>query len=113
VPDNPKALIANPDRYEPRANDTVLEFAKHYNTSVLPARPRRPQDVPDQARALIKVISTFGSWLPAIKISGSTEKLLFLQERFCSRISSFYKLILASLARQAEGKHRKEIVVNT
>ena len=44
VPDNPKALIANPDRYEPRANDTVLEFARHYNTSVLPARPRRPQD---------------------------------------------------------------------
>ncbi len=44
VPDTPKALIANPDRYEPRANDTVLEFARHYNTSVLPARPRRPQD---------------------------------------------------------------------
>ena len=44
VPDNPKALIANPDRYEPRANDTVLEFARHYSTSVLPARPRRPQD---------------------------------------------------------------------
>jgi transposase len=44
VPDNPKALIANPDRYEPRANDTVLDFARHYNTSVLPARPRRPQD---------------------------------------------------------------------
>lgn len=44
VPDNPRALIANPDRYEPRANDTVLDFARHYNTSVLPARPRRPQD---------------------------------------------------------------------
>ena len=44
VPDNPKALIANADRYEPRANDTVLDFARHYNTSVLPARPRRPQD---------------------------------------------------------------------
>jgi transposase len=44
VPDNPKALIANPDRYEPRANDTVLDFARHYNTSVLPARPRHPQD---------------------------------------------------------------------
>lgn len=44
VPDNPKALIANPDRYEPRANDTVLEFARHYNTAFLPARPRRPQD---------------------------------------------------------------------
>jgi transposase len=44
VPDNPKAVIANPDRYEPRANDTVLDFARHYGTSVLPARPRHPQD---------------------------------------------------------------------
>lgn len=44
VPDNPKAMINNADRYEPRANDTVLDFARHYNTSVLPARPRRPQD---------------------------------------------------------------------
>ena len=44
VPDNPKALIANADRYEPRANDTVLDFARHYGTSVLPARPYHPQD---------------------------------------------------------------------
>jgi len=44
VPDNPKAMIANPDRYEPRANDTVLDFARHYGCSVLPARPRHPQD---------------------------------------------------------------------
>ena len=55
VPDNPKALIANPDRYEPRANDTVLEFAKHYNTSVLPARPRRPQDKA-KAESAVQVI---------------------------------------------------------
>ena len=44
VPDNPKAMIANPDRYEPRSNDTVLDFARHYGTSILPARPRHPQD---------------------------------------------------------------------
>jgi len=44
VPDNPKALIAQPDRHEPRANDTVLEFARHYGTSFLPARVRHPQD---------------------------------------------------------------------
>lgn len=44
VPDNPRAVIAQPDRYEPRANDTVLDFARHYGTSVLPARPRMPQD---------------------------------------------------------------------
>lgn len=44
VPDNPRALIANPDRYEPRANETVHDFARHYGTSVLPARPYHPQD---------------------------------------------------------------------
>ena len=44
VPDNPKAMIANPNRYEPRANETVEDFARYYGTSVLPARPRHPQD---------------------------------------------------------------------
>lgn len=44
VPDNPRAMIANPNRYEPRANETVDDFARHYGTSVLPARPRHPQD---------------------------------------------------------------------
>lgn len=44
VPDNPRAVIAEPDRYEPRATDTVLDFARHYGTTVLPARPRMPQD---------------------------------------------------------------------
>jgi transposase len=44
VPDNARAVIATPDRYEPRANDTVLDLARHYSTSVLPARPRTPRD---------------------------------------------------------------------
>jgi hypothetical protein len=39
VPDNPKAMIADANRYEPRSNDTVLDFARHYGTSILPARP--------------------------------------------------------------------------
>lgn len=44
VPDNARAVIARPDRYEPRASDTVLDFAHHYGCSVLPARPYSPQD---------------------------------------------------------------------
>ncbi len=44
VPDNPRALIAKADRYEPVANETVHDFARHYNTSFLPARPYHPQD---------------------------------------------------------------------
>ena len=44
VPDNPRAVISSPDKYEPRANDTVQDFARYYGTSVLPARPRTPRD---------------------------------------------------------------------
>lgn len=44
VPDNPRALVADANRYEPRSNDTVLDFARHYGTSFLPARPYHPQD---------------------------------------------------------------------
>ena len=44
VPDNPRAVIAQINRYEPRATDSVLDFARHYGTSVLPARPHMPQD---------------------------------------------------------------------
>lgn len=44
VPDNPRALISNPDRYEPGLNRAALECAKHYDTVMLPARPCKPQD---------------------------------------------------------------------
>jgi transposase len=44
VPDNARALIADPDRYEPRASATVADFAQHYGLAVLPARPYRPRD---------------------------------------------------------------------
>jgi len=44
VPDNPRALIARADRYEPRVTDTALDFARHYGISILPARPYSPKD---------------------------------------------------------------------
>lgn len=44
VPDNPRALIRDPNRYEPELNRATAEFAAHYGTVILPARPRKPQD---------------------------------------------------------------------
>lgn len=44
VPDNPRALVKVANRYEPQLNDTVLDFARHYGCSVLPARAYHPQD---------------------------------------------------------------------
>lgn len=44
VPDNPRSLIASPDRYEPKVGRSYAEFAAHYGCAVIPARPRKPQD---------------------------------------------------------------------
>lgn len=44
VPDNPKALVIKADRYEPTLSKGAEEFALHYGTVILPARPRKPQD---------------------------------------------------------------------
>ena len=44
VPDNPRSLVSIACRYEPKLNETVRDFARHYNVSVLPARPFSPRD---------------------------------------------------------------------
>ncbi len=44
VPDNPKALICEANRYEPEPNRTYQALAEHYGCAVLPARPRKPRD---------------------------------------------------------------------
>ena len=44
VPDNPRALVSSACRYEPKLNDTVRDFARHYGVSVLPARSYSPKD---------------------------------------------------------------------
>ena len=44
VPDQPRALIANPDAYEPVTARLLQELSEHYDVAVLPARPGRPRD---------------------------------------------------------------------
>ncbi len=46
VPDQTRALIARPDRYEPSAGRLVEELCSHYTVAVLPARPAHPRDKP-------------------------------------------------------------------
>jgi transposase len=46
VPDQPRALIAQPDRYEPGVGRLLEEFCGHYGVAVLPARPAHPRDKP-------------------------------------------------------------------
>ena len=44
VPDNAKAAVKSPCRYDPDINLTYQELAEHYGFAVLPARPRKPKD---------------------------------------------------------------------
>ena len=44
VPDNLKAAVIRADSYEPQINKALDDFANHYNTTVVPARARKPKD---------------------------------------------------------------------
>jgi len=44
VPDNTKVAVIKACVYEPQVNRTYAEMAAHYDTAILPARPRRPRD---------------------------------------------------------------------
>jgi len=44
VPDNLKAGVTNPCRYEPDINPTYQDLAEHYGTTVIPARSGKPKD---------------------------------------------------------------------
>jgi len=44
VPDNLKAAVSKPCRYEPDINPTYQDFAEHYGITVIPARPFKPRD---------------------------------------------------------------------
>jgi len=44
VPDNTKVAVIKACLYEPQVNRTYAEMATHYDTAILPARPRRPRD---------------------------------------------------------------------
>jgi transposase len=44
VPDNPKAVVTQPSRYEPELNISFAEMARHFGCAVIPARVRHPKD---------------------------------------------------------------------
>jgi transposase len=44
VPDNLKSAVVKSNRYEPTLNETFLDFADYYGTTILPARAYKPRD---------------------------------------------------------------------
>lgn len=44
VPDNLKSAVHKADRYEPDLNESITDFAHHYQTTIYPTRSHRPKD---------------------------------------------------------------------
>lgn len=44
VPDQLRSGVSDPDGYEPGVQRTYEDLGRHYGTTVLPARPRKPRD---------------------------------------------------------------------
>ncbi len=44
VPDNTKAAVTSPHRYEPDVNRTYTDWAQHYGCAVIPTRSLKPRD---------------------------------------------------------------------
>jgi transposase len=44
VPDNLKSAVIKSSRFEPTINETLADFADHYETTILPARAYKPRD---------------------------------------------------------------------
>jgi len=53
VPDNLKSGVTTPDRYEPKLNPSYADWARHYETAVIPARVRKPKDKAKVERAVL------------------------------------------------------------
>lgn len=57
VCDNLKAAVVRADRKSPQIQRTYLDFARHYNTKISPARVKKPQDK-SLVELAVKFVST-------------------------------------------------------
>jgi transposase len=55
VPDNPRTAVTKPDLYDPDLNAAYRELAQHYDTTVIPARVRKPRDKAKVENAVLQV----------------------------------------------------------
>src|SRR5258708_17164051 len=53
VPDDAKTAVSKAFLYEPAVNRTYTEMAAHYDTAILPTRPRKPRDKAKVEAALL------------------------------------------------------------
>jgi len=100
VPDNLKSGVTQADYFEPGINKTYHDFAKHYGTAIIPARPKKPKDKSKVENAVLQVQRRLLAVLRNQKFFSIAElnlKLKELREKLNNRVMKSY------------GKSRKDL----
>jgi len=79
-PDNLRAGVKSPCRYEPEINPTYQAWAMHYGIAVLPARVRSPDDKPSVENGVLFVERQVLARLRRRTLYGRTEAITALRE---------------------------------
>jgi len=100
VPDNLKAGVKHPCRYEPDLNPTYQDLAQHYGTAVIPARVRKPKD---KAKAEVGV-QVVERWILARLRNHTLFSLADLNEAICELLDELDTKLMKHL-----GRSRREL----
>lgn len=104
IPDNLKSAVTKADKYEPFVNEQFARFSEHYNTSIMPTRPRKPKDKP-LVEGAVKIAYTriyaalrntefysIGELNAAIKVCLETHNKAPFQKKEHSRWNLFHEI---------------------
>jgi len=85
VPDQLRSAVSGPHRYDPELNRSYAELADHYDTTVIPARPRKPKDKAKVENAVLVA----QRWILARLRNETYFSLAALNERIAELLAEF------------------------
>jgi transposase len=101
VPDQLKSAVSASCRYEPGVQRTYGEWARHYHTAVVPARPGKPRD-----KAKVEVaVQVAQRWI----LARLRHEVFFSLEALNARIRDFVDEINDRPMRRLGGQTRREL----
>lgn len=101
VPDNLKAGVKSPCRYEPEINPTYQEWAEHNGVAVVPARVRKPRDKA-KAEVAVQIVER---WVLAPLRNSRFFSLSELNEAIKAKLQELNARLLKGV-----GRSRKELL---
>src|SRR4030042_2229347 len=115
VPDCLKSAVTKGSKYEPEINRDFAEFAKHYSTAVVPARPHCPKD-----KAMVEgAVQIIYSWIFAklrdkvfYSLSDLNKAVFNLLPEYNSKLMQRFKISRSDLFNEIEKKELKTLPLN-